>query len=259
MLSLVIRLSALIAPLGVCALVTAGAQEQARTAAVAGTVRDSADRPIGRAEILVEATPLAALSDDSGRFHLAGVPAGRHGFLIRKLGYDPVAFETTLAPDSTLVLAVRMITVQALDAAVVTGERRSPRLVRDGFYERQRTGIGSYLSPEQIATRSWATRPSEILRGVRGLKVTCGRISCRVRSQTPYPEGPCMWVWVDGKYMRGELDDAVSVTQIYAMEVYEHNAMVPLKFQGPMPMKGAILSKGGGCGAIAVWTTTREP
>lgn len=241
-------------------LLSAQAPADKKSAALAGTVRDARDRPVSGAELTVDSLTLSVFSDDSGRFHLGGIPPGRHGFLIRKLGYSPASFETILSPDSTLVVSVKISAVQALDAAVVSAEGRSARLALDGFYERQKTAIGTYLSPDIIEAGQAATRVSDFLRGVRGIQVRCQGTTCRVRSRTPYPEGPCMWHFVDGRYVRGEIDEVVSVSQVYAMEIYEHNAMVPSKFQGPMPSGRRILAQlGGGCGAIAIWTRSREP
>lgn len=80
----------------------------AKTGALAGTITDSAGTPLSNASVLALGLDLVAVTDDSGRFHLGGVPAGEAAFTVVKLGFKPVTFETTLLADTTLVVAVRL-------------------------------------------------------------------------------------------------------------------------------------------------------
>lgn len=94
--------------------------DSAKTGAIAGVVRDTSGRNIVGAELIVDGFARKAVTDDSGRFHLDGIPAGKNGFLFGKLGLSPVSFETSLAADKTLVLAINMqpadqVTVLAIE------------------------------------------------------------------------------------------------------------------------------------------------
>ncbi len=229
-----------------------------RPAAIAGVISDTTMRPLAGAELLVDGTDLKAVSDDSGRFHLAGVPEGRNGFVVRKIGYTAVSFETTLAPDKTLVIQIRMQHAQALDAVVVSGERLLPGLARVGFYERERQGIGKYLRPESIDSLAHVTRPSMLLQNVTGLMLDCRRgARCAVRSSTP---PYCLQLFVDGQYTTGSaveyaLDETLNPGTIGAIEIYRHPSSVPLQFQPPMLQKaGRGVTGQAGCGVIVVWT-----
>jgi hypothetical protein len=228
---------------------------------IAGVVRDSSGTPIRLANILVDGGTQSATSDDSGRFDLRGLPSGPNGFTIVKIGYAPVSFETSLPPDSVVVLAIRMRSVQALGAVSVTAERTQAYLTRTGFLERRRMGFGSFLSPEQVDSMAdLIATPSQFLRGVRGIDLKCNAASC-VPIARNYTS--CLLLFVDGvPNGPARLIDSLGLNpnSISAIEVYDRPAVVPIEFQGALPEKrGRGLSATGGCGAIALWTKTRVP
>lgn len=231
------------------------AQAGSRSAALAGLVRDSLGLPVVGAEVLVDGGRLRATTDDSGRFHLAGVLAGPNGFTVRRVGYSAVSFETTLAPDTTLVVEIRLKSLQALDAVVVSAAAEMPGLARAGFYERQRFGTGKYLAPPTIDSMSHLSTPSQLLRSVAGLEVRCRALGCNVQSRLP---PYCLHLFVDGRYESGTLDEALTTGVISAIEVYRHPSTIPTAFVAPLPAKsGRGLSQSAGCGALVVWTKAK--
>jgi hypothetical protein len=256
------RLSAtttrLLAAILVMATAGVGAQTPSKhRAALAGVIRDSIGFPLRLATVSAAGSDAPAVTDDSGRFHLPGLPPGSTTFTVMRLGYQPLSFEATLSPDSTLVLAIRLRRVQSLDTVVVHEERMSPRLARDGFFERKHMGLGSFVTPERIDSMAGVvTTPAQLLRDVRGLDVRC-KGGCSVRARS----APCLWMFVDGAYVKDmELDQYLTIGGVYAMEVYERPAIVPMQFQGPLPEKqGRGVTPKAGCGAIAVWTRSRAP
>lgn len=220
----------------------------ARRAALAGTVRDTVGRPLPFVTISADGKDLSTVTDSSGRFHLRGVPAGPNTFSVMRLGYKALNFEVRLPPDSTIVIDIRMRHTQTLPDVNVTSQRQSPRLARDGFYERQRGGWGKYLSPEQVDSMSHiAATPAQLLRNLNGFRVTCGVGSCTVRGAPP---NECLAVFINGVYTRGELDNLLQVGAVYALEAYNRSSAVPLEFKHPATER---------CGAIIVWTQSRRP
>jgi hypothetical protein len=205
-----------------------------------------------------------AVTDDSGRFHLDGIPAGKNGFLFRKLGLSPVSFETSVAADKTLVLAINMQPAeQTLDAVVVKAAAESAGLTRAGFYERQKQGLGYYLPPAKIDSMQYLGSPSQLLRDIPGVEVDCrGTTRCSLKTRSP---PYCMHLFVDGRYERGStpqlaLDENLSTSAVAAIEVYRSAVSVPQDFSAPLAEKapGArTLTQKAGCGAVVVWTKAK--
>ena len=231
-----------------------------RKSGIAGVIRDSIGRPIQRANVLVDGEKLTTVSDDSGHFDLRGLPSGPNGFTIAKIGYAPVSFETSLPPDSIVVLAIQMRSVQTLSTVNVTAERVQASLARIGFVERQRLGLGSFLTPQQVDSMAdLISTPSQFLRGVRGIDLRCRNLGCVPVAR----HAGCLWLFIDGvPNGPARLIDSAGLNPnaISAIEVYDRAGTVPMEFQGALPEKqGRGFSMSGGCGAIAFWTKTRVP
>jgi polysaccharide export outer membrane protein len=76
------------------------------------------------ARITVPALGLNALTDNSGRFVLAGVPAGTHEVLVSYIGLDSVRAQVTVSPGQRAVRDFDLTTgVYKLEAFKVSGER----------------------------------------------------------------------------------------------------------------------------------------
>lgn len=238
--------SQILLAIAVAALATAaGAQDttgKVRTAAIAGMVRDQFGRPLGNATLVVDRTELKTVTNDSGLFFQAGIPAGPRDFSVTRIGYAAVHFSVDLAPDTTLMLNIPMRAVQNIAAVDVKGARVSAALMRDGFYRRQELGLGSFLSPESVEKMSFLTTAAQLLRDVRGVTVRCGSGGrCTVTARRG-----CLAVMVNKVYKYGQLDDVVTIGEVYAIEVYERALLVPSDFTLP--------GRARNCGLINVWT-----
>jgi hypothetical protein len=175
-----------------------------------------------------------------------------------RMGYKSVSFEVTLTPESTLVLGIRLRSIQTLGPVLVTGAAEIARLARTGFYERQRTGLGSFLTPQRVDSLNFVSTPAQLLRGVRGIEVTCLHETCTVHTRNP-PD--CLWLFVNGAFVppngsyQSQLDDVVATGEVSAVEVYERPMIVPSEFQGTLPRKRSLgFTQKAGCGALVVWT-----
>ena len=233
------------------ALCLAQARSSDRKAVLAGVVRDSAGQPLADVWVSMDGQPISAFSDTAGRFQLRG-PAGRGQFTFRRLGMSVVTLDTTLVADSTISIDVRMRPVQVLPDVNVAAESWSPRLARDGYYDRQKVGWGFFLKPEDIAKMN-VSYPSHLLRDVPFIRVVCTAETRKVTGACIVygSNGGCMTLFVDGVYTRMHLDERVSPSMVYTVEVYRRSSLVPMEFVRPAAENV--------CGAIAVWTQSRKP
>lgn len=227
---------------------------------LAGVVRDSLGRPIVAASVIADGNSITVATDDSGRFDVRRLPGGPNGFTITKIGYAPLSFEVSLPADSVVVLSVTMRSVQVLNTVNVNAERTNMYLARTGFTERQRLGLGSFLTPQHIDSIAMTVMtPAQLLRGVRGIDVICPRDMCRVVGHSP---PGCLWLYIDGVPHGTDQIDSMgfSPSGIAAIEVYERPSLVPMEFQGQLPVKqGRGFSMASGCGALAIWTKAHVP
>ena len=96
----------------------------AQPAVVRGTVRDSAARPIGMAEVIVDDS-LRARTDSAGRFALTNLPAGETELTVRRVGFAPLSIPLQLAVGRTRTLAIELAaTPYQLRPVVVSTRRR---------------------------------------------------------------------------------------------------------------------------------------
>ncbi|MGH7677232.1 MAG: carboxypeptidase-like regulatory domain-containing protein [Gemmatimonadaceae bacterium] len=237
------------------ALAQVPAPSPGKRSALAGVIRDSMSRPLPMATVLVDGKDLSTVTDESGRFHLAGITSGTNDFTVLRIGYRSVSFTTTLAPDSTLVIAIVLRRISTLEEVEVKAASISPRLERQGYYERRNRAIGSFVTPEKVDSLQHVASPSQLLRDVRGIEVRCLKLGCVVMTTRSHG---CLNLFIDGVFHRDQIDDVLGTTAVFAIEVYENPNIVPLEFQGGLGRRGgAALNPKAGCGALVVWTRSR--
>jgi outer membrane receptor protein involved in Fe transport len=115
-----------ITPTGLASLVRRAARasvakQQAGT--VTGHISDAAThRPIPYATVGVEDTKWGAIANDSGVYHITGLPSGTYTVLGRSLGYAPLRHTTTLDGSQSLTLDFALTkSPNQLEHVVVTG------------------------------------------------------------------------------------------------------------------------------------------
>jgi len=235
---------------------SARAQQQgAATFALTGTVIDTLGLPVPFAQVVLFDSEQATVADDAGHFRLDHLPLKRTRFAVRRIGYEPVYFDLEVPVAATVEVQIRMRqNVPILTTVEVTDNTRSP-LEREGFYARMAAGHGLFVTPEMVAamrpvraTDALANIPNVVVnrRGahtrITGASLQCeyalvvdrirvGQPGSRVRTTTP--------------------DDAVSGSDIYAIEVYPRNRGLPAQFLG--------MTQEDGCGTIVIWTKGMLP
>ena len=218
-------------------------------APVVGTVRDVAGTPVSSADVRVEGTAYAALTDARGSFSLRGVAPGSHRLIVRRLGFRPSVVDVQVENGQTAEVEIEIdptplqltpITVAARPAAFES------RLT--GFNERAKTKTGYYITSERLE-RLTSHRFTDILREVPGLKLAMvGRGVSQARTIRLRGANCPPFVFIDGfPAAAGEFDlDDIEPSTIEGVEIYHSMSTVPAEF---------LAARGGErCGVIALWS-----
>ena len=210
-------------------------------AILAGTVTDSAGRAVPFATIVADSGQ-TTLAQQDGSFRLTKLVPGVNGFLIRRIGYQPLAFEMEMPVAATVNVHLRLLPANVeLKPVLVEGKRVSPALAKTGFYDRQRQGLaGLFFDPAEFERRA-LVQTTDILRGAPNVTVSKDGTNTHIYGRAQR----CMDVYVDGVPVGREFDLArnMPVEWVKAMEVYPSASQTPPQF-----------SRQTGCGAVVVWT-----
>lgn len=217
---------------------------------LSGIVLDEASQPVASARVRVEDTQVEVIADTRGRFRLARVPSGTIEVAVSAIGYSPVYFAVDMLGGENVERNVVMSRVPAmLDSVTVMGTRASDRV---GFFERRRKGRGYFVTANEARLVGAQTVPDALYMapGIRaGLK---GRGGCR----------PV--VYLDGVLFNGdlgrlgsEMDNAVPLSTVGGIEVYNGATDAPAQFGSPGNRPGA--PNAGGCAVVVIWTKSNVP
>ena len=250
---------------------------------------DTNEPVVGGAVTLIDSMGIRVLTvvtGDDGRYMLAAPRPGAYLVEARRIGYrmwvdGPILLESDEVWESEFHL--RAVPVQ-LDPVEVTADAAvyEAYLQRVGFYERQKSDFGHFITRQEIELRA-PERMTDLLHsvpGVRALPSTSGlsRSGIGFRGSRLSQGGACHpRVYIDGivvirgdararglnvqgfreiasdlqgsdPSLRGEiaLDDFLMPEDVQAVEVYRRASEVPAKFGG--------MSTETQCGVIAIWT-----
>jgi hypothetical protein len=244
------RMYRLLAVLAILLPLAADAQAEVY---VRGTVVDDiTGAPVAAAQVVLEGTRFRATTSPEGRFHFDDVPAGEYTLRVAHLAYLAVPVTIRVGRES-LNLAVRMgPSVVPLEPVVVT--TFSIRLEGVGFYDRQKRGVGQFMTRPEIAAAQ-AIHSSDLLRRIPGARYTpqpAGRVhSGMVLSG----RGRCHYSYiVDGARMLQDFQmDFVAPQFIEGIEFYRSHAELPAPFRAQVGRE----SSSSNCGVVVVWTRVR--
>lgn len=199
-------------------------------AAVRGVVFDAAGAPLAGARVSLNTGPDAALTDSTGRFDLTGQRSGTQSLVVRKVGYQPAEVIVHLSRREPREVTVELATFVPVLEAVVVEARRGAALERIGFMERRRTGLGRFMTQDDLNKRH-AIEVSDFLRHLPAARASGFNEAC-----THY--------WVDGNRWRESTpDEFMTPQEVAAIEIYD-GADVPPQFQ----------SFEGTCRVVVIWT-----
>ncbi len=190
----------------------------------------------------------ASPTDSLGHFAIYPPAFGEYYLSALAYGYRPVIdgpFSVTLAEfDVTVYVVPQPVQIEGFEAIVkatdLSSVRRRDYLERQGYFDRQRVGIGLFIEADSLGREAFSAR--DFLRGKLGVSqmaastdvlslTRCGRFGGYINGARVYLGG----AW--------ELDNELSAADIFAIEIYPSIATLPFEF-----------SAGNVCGAVMVWT-----
>ena len=222
----------------------------AGNAVLTGRVIARGAGPIAGAQVTVVGTTTVVTTRDDGTFTLAGLPSGTHEAVVRKIGFAKLSeiVHLTAATPGTLNVVLDQATVLATIHVMGVMETG---LTKIGFMQRKQHGMGSYITPEQIAERN-PNQTTDLLRSMNGMRVlnaANGRYLVSNSTVGSTTEG-CITVFIDharfDQYQPGDVDDAIPTGDLGAIEYYSTPATVPPEFAVPTKQ----------CATLVVWTKT---
>jgi hypothetical protein len=238
-------------------------------AVLAGVVReDSTGRVLPGVEVVIEGSAWRGVTNEAGRYLIAGIAAGRATVRFRMIGYRPTRQPVVLVAGDTAWAGSRLLpSAVVLPEVEVTAEAPpAPGGVgAEGFEERRRLGFGTFLDSTALARRE-SLRLGDVLAQVNGIVVArqgTQAVALSARQVGNSGERCAMAVWLDGvrifapdapamasalagpSVSSGPPDlNFLMVHQVAAIEVYRSAAETPVEYGGT---KAA-------CGTIMIWT-----
>lgn len=230
-----------------------------RTAIVTGRVTDAgSNQAIVSAVVRQAGGARRTLTDASGEFHFADLPAGALTLYVRAIGYHPIVVDLLLEPGDSVrldsaVLALRPAPVELPGVVVTSDSIQHEALTLVGFYERRGRGFGVFL--EQGEFSRWHPHAlSDVLRHLPGVRIisnpnyghTAPRVDFRpyllelrgCRSIMFFLNGASLGSSADAQF---DLDLLVLPQEISAVEVYRGPSEIPLQFNATNSLCGVVL------------------
>jgi len=212
------------------------------------SVRSDAGAALGGAQLRLGSVATAE-TDDAGVAIVPRVASGAHWLRVRRLGYRPESLfvQTTAGLSVDTSVTLRQL---ALDLAPITVVgRRDVNGPLAGFYRRQSSGNGRFITRAEIDRRN-PLNVTDLLRTIPGFRVDTRsfRNNVRVRGSRCAP-----LVWLDGQGLfAGDIDlDAFDPRSFEGIEIYSGAASVPVEFQGNQRASSS-------CGTILLWSRRGE-
>ncbi len=219
------------------------------SAIVLGRVVDDKGVPVPHVDVTILGSRPKTSTSDSGTFALRDLPGGSQTLEIRKVGFAAVDTGVVLSSKTPTQFSMTLHAAPpALSTVNVTAARQAA-LQRVGFERRRKSGLGRYLTAEQIQDRG-AVVFSDIARTIPGLVVRTTRSGQPIVTQgRGATRGGCVAYSIDGMpwqdIPRGSIDSFVHPNDIIGLEVYD-----ALERPGEITINGGTTS----CELIVIWT-----
>lgn len=217
---------------------------------IAGRVTEGARGPgVADAFVVLEGPERRTVyADQDGRFELRDVAPGAYSIRVEHLAFRAVEGDLDVpAGGAEVELDVNLQRdAIALEPIVVTVEARSPRLERAGFYDRQRSGFGTFITRDVIERRN-PVEVTHLFNAIPRAQPAGDRILFRgsesfggLDSLEPcFPE-----IYVDGFWRGREYSpNYYNPDEVEAIEVYTSAARIPIQYN----------TAESACGVILIW------
>lgn len=217
-------------------------------AVLTGLVLDASGAPLSRARASVDGDSDVQLSGTDGRFVLHNLRSGTRTLTVRRLGFAPARVVVDLHSRTPAEVTVKLGEfVPELDTVRITASTREVGLARTGFRERQKTGTGFYMTPEDISRRN-ASKLADLLSTAPMLRRASGPNGEPIVQGRPRgTQMGCVTYFVDGvPWMGGGVEDFIYPTEVGALEVYS-SGFTPAKFMHGYEQ----------CETVVIWTKAK--
>ncbi|HUQ98230.1 MAG TPA: carboxypeptidase regulatory-like domain-containing protein [Gemmatimonadaceae bacterium] len=208
-------------------------------------ITEDGRRPIPGARVSIPNGPQTQ-ANDKGEWTLTEAPTGTRMLEVRSLGFYPAIRRVDVIAGSE-PMTVSMSTLRhVLDTVTISATRLGFKRDADGFARRQRSGMGRYITAEQISRRDPIVT-SDMFRYVPGLRVESdGPFDRRISMRGAF--GYCRpALFLNDRevtvFTMDDLDGFLNPRDIKGIEIYT-GGTAPPQFQPGMS----------GCGSIVVWT-----
>ncbi|MCC6245344.1 MAG: TonB-dependent receptor plug domain-containing protein [Gemmatimonadaceae bacterium] len=229
---------------GAASSLTAQSKPSADAAFVRVHIRNDAGDALGGAQLRLGAST-SAESDAGGVATMVRVAPGEGWMRVRRIGYRPESLYVRTAA-GVLVDTNIVLTRVVVDLTPITVlGRRDVKGPMAGFYRRQATGSGRFITAADIEKRS-PNNLTDLLRSIPGFRIeTRGfRNNVRIRGSRCAP-----LIWLDGQGLfAGDVDlDSFDPMSFDGIEVYSGGASVPVEFQWNQAASSS-------CGTLVLWS-----
>lgn len=218
-------------------------------AVVSGQVTDAVGRALEGAEISVQGAASTTVTNDSGLYTLRGLPSGTQAMVVRKVAFTPARVAVDLTSRAVRRANVKLMPAPPTLATVQVEGKREKGLREVGFTQRQKSGLGHYLTEDQIA-KKMATQMTDIFTTMPGLQIDYTSGDPTIRSSRN-AGGGCVNYVVDGVPVQlpgpGDFNNYMRPEEVSAVEVYAA-AEAPAQYQH---------AGSSDCSVIMIWTKTR--
>jgi Carboxypeptidase regulatory-like domain/TonB-dependent Receptor Plug Domain len=218
------------------------------SAIVIGRIVDDKGVPISRVDVTILGSHSKASTSDSGTFALRDLPGGSQTIEIRKVGFTAIDTGLVLSGKSPTQFSMTLHPAPPTLSTVNVAAAREAALKRVGFDQRRRSGLGHYLTADDIQNRG-AVVFSDIARTIPGLVVRTNRSGQPVITQgRGAGSRGCVAYSLDGApyqdIPRGSIDSFIHPSDIIGVEVYDS-----------LERPAEIMTNGANtCAVIVIWT-----
>ena len=175
----------------------------------------------------VVGTEVVGLTNEKGDFTIRNLPSGTHVLLARHLGFGAETVPVDLSSREPKQVTIKLPKFVAVIDPVIVTAKRVASLDKVGFSQRQKSGMGYYIGPDQLRTMH-PNQLTDILRRVPSLRVVSGPEGDVVTSSRGTTSlsggGSCVQYFVDDmpwtSAMPGDINNFVNSNEVVGVEVY---------------------------------------
>lgn len=246
----------------VAATLLTGLARRAEAQIIRGRIfEDSTRNAMGGATLSLlhesgEPTGRQVRSDTTGAFAITTPGAGRYVIVAHRVGFHEMTTPTiiTLASGEVVVVELFLGRHAAPLSPITITERRSarPNALQEGFEERRRTGMGTYMTRDDIERRR-ARMVYDLLLGMPGVELR-ERGGGRVAMTRGTGSLSCQpLIYLDGVRANRSTDPASMVQSLLKTIPADHLEGVEI-YKGRSQLPAEFGSADARCGAVVLWT-----